>query len=76
MALAQIHFAAQNGHEECIKELLKARSKVNARDTKKLNTPLHYASSRGHASCVAYLLKKNADRTAVNKSRSRSIMGL
>jgi len=68
-----IHFAAQNGHETCVKELLKARSKVNVRDTKKLNTPLHMAASRGHASLVAYLLRKNADPNAVNRGRKTPV---
>lgn len=85
-----IHFAAQNGHESTVKELLKvnlnsrhsfnawthlcqicsqARSKVNVRDSKKLNTPLHLAASKGHADTAAYLLKKNADPTSFNRAR-------
>jgi len=68
-----IHFAAQNGHDEAVKELLKARSKVNVRDTKKLNTPLHFAASKGHASTVAYLLKKNADATSFNRARKTPV---
>lgn len=63
-----VHFAAANGHEECIKELLKHGSKVNVRDTKKLSTPLHAAASKGHLGCVVYLLKKNADPSAANKA--------
>ena len=63
-----VHFAAANGHEECIKQLLKNGSKVNVRDNKRLSTPLHAAASKGHVGCAAYLLKKNADPSALDKS--------
>jgi hypothetical protein len=66
-----IHFAAQNGHTECCKALLKIKGQiqghVNARGTKRADTPLHLAAFKGHKETVEYLLKKNADCGIRNK---------
>jgi cold shock CspA family protein len=61
-----LHFAAQNGHVEACKALLKAGAKVNAKGTKRVETPLHLAAFKGHTSCVEYLLRKNADVSVQN----------
>ena len=66
-AITPLHFAAQSGHVECCKLLLKAGAKVNSRGTKRNDTPLHLCAFKGHLACVEYLLKKNADMGLKNK---------
>ena len=58
--------AAQNGHTNICKELLKSRAKINARGTKRADTPLHLAAFKGHLETVEYLLKKQADPSIKN----------
>lgn len=53
--ITALHFAAQQGHEDVCKELLKRGAKVNVKDHKKLNTPLHYAALKGQASLASLL---------------------
>lgn len=56
-----LHCAAQHGHTEVAKILLKeGRTDVNAQD-KKGRTPLHYAARHGHTQVVEVLLEKGAD---------------
>ena len=68
-ATMPLHFAAQNGHIEVCKLLLKAGAKVNARGTKRNDTPLHLCCFKGHVGCVEYLLKKNADGRLKNRAQ-------
>ena len=46
--------------------LLKSRAKINARGTKRADTPLHLAAFKGHLETVEYLLKKQADPSIKN----------
>lgn len=45
--ITALHFAAQQGHDDVCKELLKRGAKVNVKDHKKLNTPLHCSVHHG-----------------------------
>ncbi len=58
-----LHQAADRGHTEVVKILLKAGAKVNAKENRG-NTPLHSAVSGGHAETVKILLVSGANVNA------------
>lgn len=55
-----LHFAAQHGNEDLIKQLLKEGCPVNNFDELG-NTPLHYAAQEGHIAVIKLLLEAGAD---------------
>lgn len=60
-----IHFAAQEGHVECVQALLDAGCNVNA-TIGSGDTPLHLAASGGHSQATKFLIEKGASLTAKN----------
>jgi len=62
-----LHFAAQNGHTECVAALLDAKADANKSDDSGY-TPLHVAAQEGHTECVAALLAANVDANRSTKS--------
>jgi ankyrin repeat protein len=63
--MTALHFAAENGHAECVKWCLVMRANVNAREMDGW-TPLYMATSRGHADIVCLLLDAGAVVDATN----------
>lgn len=55
-----LHNAANNGHIEVVKHLIKKEADVNVVD-KYGRSPLHDAAKHGHIEVVEVLLKKVAD---------------
>lgn len=55
-----LHFAAQNGHTECVEALLAAKADADESDNKR-QTPLYHAVLSGQTECVAALLAAKAD---------------
>jgi len=53
---AAIHFAAKEGHLECLDYLIKKGAQVNMAG-QYYNTPLHLAARQGHLDCVNSLLQ-------------------
>eukprot|EP00613_Pedinella_sp_CCMP2098_P022892 CAMPEP_0171687076 /NCGR_PEP_ID=MMETSP0991-20121206/3157_1 /TAXON_ID=483369 /ORGANISM="non described non described, Strain CCMP2098" /LENGTH=276 /DNA_ID=CAMNT_0012274903 /DNA_START=80 /DNA_END=910 /DNA_ORIENTATION=- len=65
-----LHWAARNGHADCIAPLVEAGADPNAED-KNIHTrhkPLHVAALNGHASCIGPLVKKGADPNTKDKN--------
>jgi ankyrin repeat protein len=58
-------YAAEMGHLEVVKELLKHQAKVNAQDENK-DTALHRACSLGSIEIVKELIEHGADPTLTN----------
>lgn len=54
-----IHYAARNGHIECIKVLLEYGADIHYKDIKG-ETAITLAAAGGHAECVRYLLEQGA----------------
>ena len=55
-----LHVAARKGYQVSVKDLIKAGSKVNKKDSAG-NTPLIYATCSGHVSVIKSLIKHGAD---------------
>ena len=60
-----IHYAANSGNIEAIKQHLDAGTDVNAKD-KRGTTPMHKATGRGHKEIVELLIAEGADVNAKN----------
>ncbi|WP_232214549.1 ankyrin repeat domain-containing protein [Rubidibacter lacunae] len=60
----QLHFAADEGDLERVKNLIEDGHDIHAFDNDLSLTPLHYAASKEHFSVVEYLLKMGADVNA------------
>jgi ankyrin repeat protein len=60
----QLHFAADDGDLDKVKNLLEQGSDVNAFDEDLYFTPLHFAAKGGHIEVVKYLLSVGADVNA------------
>lgn len=58
-------YAAQNGHLECTKLLLKQRAQVNACDDDSV-TPLHFAASSGCLKTCEALILHGADANSLD----------
>lgn len=63
----QLHFAAQDGDVEAVKQLLKEGYQPNLFDELG-KTPLHYAAERGHVGVLKLLLASGADVNAHDES--------
>ena len=55
-----IHYAATNGHLECLKVLLEYGTNIQAKDIEG-NTAVALAAASGHTDCVRYLLEQGAN---------------
>lgn len=64
-----LHYAAQKGHINIMKVLIRQGADVNATETKLRETPLHRAAASGSAQCVELLLEQKADLHALNQNR-------
>ena len=60
----QLHFAADEGNLDQVKELVEKGYDVNAFDEDLSCTPLHYAVKGGHIEVVKFLLSAGADVNA------------
>jgi len=61
-----LHYAACNGHRDCIDILINAKADVNAQNSRG-STPLHYAVEYGHRYCLDTLIRAKADVNAQDK---------
>ena len=59
-----LHYAAREGHAECVRALLASGANANARTRAGAATPLHRAAFTGSGACVQLLLKGGADPCA------------
>jgi len=60
--LTPTHFAASEGHIDCLRLLIASGADVNKPDnTVKNNTPAHIAASKGHVDCLRLLISNGAD---------------
>ncbi|GLH10143.1 AAEL014742-PA [Gryllus bimaculatus] len=60
-----LYFAADRGHQECVRELVQRGADVNGKHSTGF-TPLHRASLNGHVECVRALLEAGASTTERN----------
>jgi len=59
--MTALHWAAYNGHEEVVRQLLDAAAPLEAETRNGAYRPLHLASQRGHAAIVKDLVAAGAD---------------
>ena len=59
-----LHYAAREGHAECVRALLASGANANARTRAGGATPLHRAAFTGAGACVRLLLEGGADPCA------------
>lgn len=65
--MTPVHWAAFNGHPECLRILILAGANLKARDCVGL-TPLHRAARGGRVECLKILLENGCDADAINKA--------
>eukprot|EP00122_Pirum_gemmata_P007899 Pgem_evm2s7264 len=53
--------AAEKGHVDCLKELIKAKADVDKVNGTENWTPLHIAAFEGHVECLNELINAKAD---------------
>jgi ankyrin repeat protein len=70
-----IHLAAEAGHLDCVKLLLKHGVDVNLRDRLDRATPLHWAASRGHLDIVKHLADAGADLEGAGDDHEIGVLG-
>lgn len=70
-----IHLAAEAGHLDCVKVLLKRGVDVNLRDRLDRATPLHWAASRGHLDIVQHLADAGADLDGAGDDHEIGVLG-
>jgi ankyrin repeat protein len=70
-----IHLAAEGGHLDCVKLLLKRGVDVNLRDRLDRATPLHWAASRGHLDVVKHLAESGADLDGEGDDHQIGVLG-
>ena len=70
-----LHLAAEAGHLDCVKLLLKRGVDVNLRDRLDRATPLHWAASRGHLNVVQHLADSGADLDGTGDDHEIGVMG-
>ena len=66
-----LHYAAQDGHVDVAKVLIRNGADVNAKDSDG-ETALHMAAEDGHVDVVKVLIQNGADVNAVNENKSTS----
>jgi ankyrin repeat protein len=71
--MTPLHFAANAGHLEVVRALLKAGAKVNAAD-EHLSTPFHWACANRHLEVVRLLTASGADANAADQVSARFTM--
>ena len=64
----QLHFSADDGNLEKVKELIEGGADVNAFDDEMSFTPLHYAVKADHIEVAKFLLSVGADVNAHNEA--------
>ncbi|MDD9139524.1 MAG: ankyrin repeat domain-containing protein [Candidatus Cardinium sp.] len=60
--------AAQEGHKDCMRDLIINRANLNQLDNNGL-TPLYLVAYHGHASCIQYLIENGANVNQKDKKR-------
>jgi catechol 2,3-dioxygenase-like lactoylglutathione lyase family enzyme len=70
-----LHLAAEAGHLDCVKLLLKRGIDVNLRDRLDRATPLHWAASRGHLDVVKHLADAGADLDGEGDDHEIGVLG-
>lgn len=68
--MSALHFAAANGHMNCVQMLVEAGANVNACSNEHGITPLHSAAKLDFAHIVRYLVQNGADPNLKGKSGS------
>lgn len=63
-----MHYAAANGHQDCITLLIEAGADVNATDEYG-GTPLHLSSEKGFTDCISVLVAAGAHVNASSHVR-------
>lgn len=67
-----LHFAAQKGHIEIVKYLIKSGAQIEFKNLTG-TTPLHWAAQNGHLEIVKILISHGADPNSKNKKSKRPI---
>lgn len=70
-----IHIAAQNGHLEALKLLVRKNAKLDATN-KKMNTAVHMAIGYDYYDCAKFLIESGADLTIKNSEGFTGSYGL
>ena len=70
-----IHIAAQNGHIDIVKALIKAKCNINSKNAKG-NTALHMAIGYDYYDCAVALIDANGDLTMTNDAGVPAARGL
>ena len=65
--MTALHYAADNGHEAVVAQLLQAKAEIQARDSNG-RTALHWAAFNGKEAVVETLLRAKADPNAVDNN--------
>eukprot|EP00435_Cladocopium_sp_Y103_P072762 s30_g41.t1 len=59
---AALHFAAEEGHLQCVELLLEAGARLDLQQELTGTAPLHLAAEQGHLAVVRLLLQRGADK--------------
>lgn len=70
-----LHVAAEKGHADIVKTLLRHGADVHARDHGDNATPLHWAAGENHLETAELLLDHGADPNAVDDMHERGPLG-
>jgi len=65
-AWSAIHFAAQGGHNDCLKAIVDAGVNINLTGPER-KTALHIAAAKGNLEMVEFLIQNNCSRTSKDK---------
>ncbi len=72
--ITALHYAAEQGHTECLKLLLAAGASPNTAANDAEATPLGAAATQGHIECVRLLLEAGADTAAAKHKKLSPLM--